>query len=139
MPILGGTRSGGGANGDVTVLRQRLQQAYDVTCERSTGSKRWRSCRKLYRLTIIDAVGNGVIRATPGDSQSRDHQFGAAAAAVNGELRQGAIGAPARGRGGGHHRRIVYRRRGLADDPVVTTPRRANRRCDVTRQSIQAF
>ena len=30
MPILGGTRSGGDANGDVTVLGERLEQAYDV-------------------------------------------------------------------------------------------------------------
>ena len=70
MPLLGGTRSGGDANGDVTLLGERLQQAYDVTCKRSAGSKRRRSGRKLHRLTVIDAVGNGVIRATAGDSRS---------------------------------------------------------------------
>ena len=79
----------------MTVLGERLQQAYDVTRERSAGSKRWRTCRKLHRLTVIDAVGYDVIRAAAGDGGSCDHQFGAAAAAVNGELHRGAIRATA--------------------------------------------
>ena len=54
MPILGGRPTGGDANGDVTVLGERLQQAYDVTCERNSGSNRWRTCRKLHRLTVIE-------------------------------------------------------------------------------------
>ena len=86
MPILGGTPTSADANGDVPLFGERLQQAYNVTGERSAGPKRWRTCRKLHRLTVIDAVGNSVVRATPGDSRSRDHQLGAATTAINGEL-----------------------------------------------------
>jgi putative cell wall-binding protein len=54
MPILGGTRWVADANGDVPLLGERLLQAYDVTCERNAGSNRWRTCRKLHRLTVIE-------------------------------------------------------------------------------------
>src|SRR5258707_15328456 len=110
MPVLGGTRPGGDANGDVTLFRERLQQAYDIARERSAGSKRWQARCKLYRLTVIDAVGDGVI-GPAGDSWSQDHELSAAAAAVNGDLHHGgAIGATTRKCGGGDHRRVVYRR-----------------------------
>ena len=48
------------------LLRERLQQAHDIARERSAGPKRWRACRKLHRLPVIDAVGYGVIRAAAG-------------------------------------------------------------------------
>src|SRR5688572_4818598 len=100
MAIPGGAGSVGYPNGNVTLFRERLQQAHDIARERSTSPKRWCACRKLYRLTIIDAVGYGVDAAT-GNGRSRDHQLGAAAAAADGELHRGAIGAAARKRGGG--------------------------------------
>jgi hypothetical protein len=60
-------------NGDVTVLGQRLQQAHNVARECNAGSKRWRTCRKLDRLTVIDAVRYNVIPAAAGDGRSGDH------------------------------------------------------------------
>ena len=75
----------------MTVLGQRLQQAHDIARERCAGSERWRTCRKLHRLTIIDAVGYDVIPAAAGDGWSCDPEFGAAAAAVNGEVHRGTI------------------------------------------------
>jgi hypothetical protein len=82
IPVLGGTRSGGETNGDVALFRERLQQAYDVARERSAGSKRWRACRKLHRLTVIDAIGYGVIPAAAGDGGSRYHELSADTEAV---------------------------------------------------------
>ena len=73
MPVLGGTSSGEETDGDVALFGERLQQAYDVARERSASSKRWRTCRKLHRLIVIDAIGYGVILATAGDGRSCDH------------------------------------------------------------------
>src|SRR6202022_3903154 len=139
MPVLGGTGSGGETDGDVALFGERLQQTYDVAGERSASSKRWRACRNLHRLIVINAIGYGVIPAAARDGRSCDHQFSAATAAANGELHRGAIRAAARRRGGGEDRRIVHRRGGLADNPVVASWHWASRRRDVTRQLFQTF
>jgi len=78
MPLLGGTSSGGEADGDVALFGERLQQAYDVARERSAGSKRWRACRKLHRLIVINAIGYGVTLAAADGSAVR--QFNTVAA-----------------------------------------------------------
>jgi hypothetical protein len=67
---LGRTRPGGETDGDVALFGERLQQAYDVARERSASAKRWRARRKLDWLTVIDAIGYGVIRAATGDGRS---------------------------------------------------------------------
>src|SRR3982074_111523 len=119
MSLLGGTSSGEESDCHVAVFRKGLQQTYDVARERNASSKRWRACRKLHRLIVINAIGYGIFRAAAGDGRSCDHQFGAATAAMNGELHRGTIRAAARKRGGGGDRQIVHRRGGLADNPIV--------------------
>jgi len=86
-------------DGEVALFGEGLQQAHDVTRERSASTKRWRGRRKLHWLTVIDAIGYGVVRAAAENGRSGDHEFSAATTALNGELR-GAIRAAARRRPG---------------------------------------
>ena len=43
MPVVGGTRPGEEADGDVALFGERLQQAHDIAPERNAGSERWRA------------------------------------------------------------------------------------------------
>jgi hypothetical protein len=61
MSFLGGARSADETDGNLSLPGKGLQQAYDVARERHAGSRRWRGCRKLHRLSVIDAIRNGVI------------------------------------------------------------------------------
>src|SRR4051794_28237053 len=96
MSLLRGAISDRDTDGEVALFREGLQKAHYVACERSANTKRWRGCRKLHRLAAIDAVGYGVIRAAARDGRSCDREFGAATAALNGELHRGAVRAVAR-------------------------------------------
>ena len=68
MSLLGGAGSADKTDGNLALLGKGLQQAYDVARERDACSRRWRACRKLHRLTVIDAIGNGVILAAAGEA-----------------------------------------------------------------------
>src|SRR5882757_6983504 len=91
MSFLGGARSADEADGNLSLLGKGLQQAYDVARERNAGSRRWRGCRKLHRLSIIDAIRNGVTLPVAGGDRSRDDQFAATGAAANRELHRKSI------------------------------------------------
>src|SRR5258708_30924136 len=101
MPVLGRTGPGRETDGDVAVFGEGLQQAHDVARERSASAGRRRACRKLHWLTVIDAIGYGVIRAAAGDGRSCDHEFTAATTALNRELHRRAILPAARSWGSG--------------------------------------
>src|SRR5258705_3277393 len=140
MRVLGRTGPWREMDGDVALFGEGLQQAHDVARERSASAKRWRACRKLHWMSVIDAIGYGVIRAAAGDGRSCDHEFSAATTAQNRELHRRAIRAAARRRGSGDDRRIVDGRGGLADNPVVAhRRRRASRWRDATRQLFKTF
>src|SRR5258708_32057357 len=139
MPVLGRTGPGRETDGDVAVFGEGLQQAHNVARERSASAIRWRACRKLHRLTVIDAIGYGVLLASAADGWACDHQFSAATAALNGELHRGTVRTAVRSSLGGNDRRIIHGRSSLADDPVVAPRRWASRRRDATRQLFQTF
>src|SRR5258708_1803904 len=103
MPVLGRTGPGRETDGDVAVFGEGLQQAHNVARERSASAKRWRACRKLHRLTVINAIGYGVIRTelvVAGPAVSRSSADYAISYRINdGQPVQLAAGSPSFGTG----------------------------------------
>jgi hypothetical protein len=83
MSFLDGAGSAQNTDGNLSLLGKGLQQAYDVPRERDACSGRWRRCRKLHRLIVVDAVGNGEILPAAGEDRPCDDQFSTTGTAAN--------------------------------------------------------
>src|SRR5262249_5553067 len=75
----------GNAEGDGAVVGQRRQQAPDIALDGDTRAGRRHPGRERHRRALVDAVGDGVALAARLDRRAGQHQFGAAAAALDRE------------------------------------------------------